>query len=171
MCATLAEIEQVHDERQADLRTATVSLLDGQIAFHEHALAQLQAARNHFHSPLYEDLATQGPRLPSLLEKARAEETLPPLRDPSAFGLPPLAGATSAVLKPISLLGEVLAGAAGSVLGWRSASSAIRAQQGAGAAAGQSKVATLSSPNLASSRFVQFLDWTINNRGEKRESH
>jgi hypothetical protein len=169
----LAEMEYIHAERREDLQKMSLTLLNGQIAFHERALARLHAARDAFDPGHTEELAAQGPRLPSILEKAVLEPGLPkpPLSKPSTFGLP--AAASSTTLRPISsLVSSLFTSATGLSGTWRSAFSAIKAQS--------SPLSTevnkdelkerLGSPSLASSsRFVQFLDWTMNSRGEQRK--
>ena len=164
-----AEIAHVHAERQQDLRSVTLGFLDGQIAFHEHALGQLKAARDNFVSPRYEELVAEGPRFPSLLERAALAQIVPrsALPEPSSFGLPPSGSFTPGTL---GVLGNLFAGAAGIVFGRRSASSAIQAQQAFDHTSQDVQSASiLSSPSLAASRFVQFLDWTTNSRGEDRK--
>lgn len=53
----LAEIEQVHTERREDLQKFALTLLNGQIAFHERVLVKLQAARSAFQPSQLEELA------------------------------------------------------------------------------------------------------------------
>ena len=167
--ATQAEIAHIHAQRRQDLHKVSTGFLSGQIAFHEHALTQLRAAQNHFASPDYEESALQGPRLPSVLEKAALAppKILSALPKPSSFGLPPVF--TSSIANSYGVFGGMFAGAAG-LLGWRSASSAIQAQQAESHQTKDRNVGlVVSSPTLGASRFVQFLDWTTNSRGEDRK--
>lgn len=167
----LAEIEHIHTERREDLQKVALTLLNGQIAFHERALVKLQAARVAFEPERLEEFAHQGPRLPSILEKAVLDPPKPKsaLPKPSSFGLP--AAPQSASLKPITrLVSNLFSGAVSISSSWRSAISAIKAQTPTGTDGGEDLRERLASPTLASSsRFVQFLDWTMNSRGEQRQ--
>lgn len=168
----LAEIQNVHTERREDLQRLALTLLNGQIAFHERALLKLRAARATFESGHLEELSQQGLRLPSFLEKAVLDppKARPALPRPSTYGLP--AAPQSTNLRPItSLVSTLFSGAVGLSGSWRSAISAIKAQTPAQSTAEPEDLRErLASPTLASSsRFVQFLDWTMNSRGEQRQ--
>lgn len=168
----MAEIEHIHNERREDLQKIAVTFLNGQIAFHERALAKLKDARNRFEVDQLEELAHQGPRLPSILEKAVIDppKAKPALSKASSYGLPALP--QSGNLRPItSLVSTLFSSAVGLSGSWRSAISAIKAQNPTTAINGPEDLRErLASPTLASSsRFVQFLDWTMNSRGEHRQ--
>lgn len=164
----------MHKERTEDLKTTVSSLLDSQIAFHHHALERLREARENLKPQRYEEHSLEGPRLPSILERQttqpaaayRKKQTIARLPEPSGFGLPGASsvsqtGYTLAPSGPTSLLGDAMYGAAGTVLGWRSASAAIQAQKGHPSAR--------DSASMATSRFVQFLNWSMNSRGEDKK--
>jgi len=168
----LAEIEQEHNERREDLQKLALTFLNGQIAFHERTLVKLKAARASFEPNQLIELAHQGVRLPSILEKAVLDppKSRPALSKASTFGLP--AAPQSSTLRPItSLVSTLFSGAVGLSGSWRTAISAIKAQTPiASTAAPEDLRERLGSPTLASSsRFVQFLDWTMNSRGEQRQ--
>lgn len=167
-----AEIEQIHTERREDLQRLALTILNGQIAFHERALAKLQVAGAAFEPAHLEELAQEGARLPSILERLVLDppKAKPPLPKASTYGLP--AAPTSVAIRPItSLVSTLFSGAVGLSGSWRSALSAIKAQSTAlGTGSGEDLRERLGSPTLASSsRFVQFLDWTMNSRGEQRQ--
>lgn len=167
----LAEIDHIHDERRIDLQETATILLNTQIAFYQRILDKLISARSQFQPEALKDLAEQGPRLPSLLEKhvLVAPKARDPLPEPSSFGLP--AAASAGAFPPFSgVVASMYPGPASVPSILRSAFSAIRAQLPASEGPhGDTLMAPLDSPGFAtSSRFVQFLDWSMNSRGEQR---
>lgn len=162
--AVSAEVDYVHRERSEDLRKVATAMLDAHIAFHEHSLAQLRSARASFSSPTFENLARLGPRVPSKQEQSALKpQGLRPVPSTSGYG----SASVAKTLQPTVMLSSMLTGAAGTLFGWRSASIAIAAQ----GMAANDQVAhnSTGSPQMAMSRFVQFLDWSVNSRGEERK--
>jgi len=170
LSAISAEIDQIHQQRQGDLRKTTQTILDGQIAFHERALAQLRNARSLYDEPRHSHLAEEGLRLPPRFEKNALAPLAPQvsLREPSTYGAP---GPSHSHHGQANILGSLLAGGSGSLFSWRSASSAIRAQNNDQTGKEEEDAARrLTSPSMAAAnKFVQFLDWTTNARGEQRK--
>ncbi|KAI5479173.1 hypothetical protein MNV49_004034 [Pseudohyphozyma bogoriensis] len=109
---TSAELERAHAERNEDMRMVAEQYLDGEIAFHEQALAKLRFARSHFEPSAFASLALTGPRLRSTLE--RQSSSFPNLPVPSSYGMPlSTLGVGSSIGRPGAVVSEVIGSALG----------------------------------------------------------